>query len=95
MSDFRSDTVTQPSPAMKQAMIEAPLGDDVMGEDPTVNLLQHTAATMFGFEAGLFAPSGTQSNLIAMMTHCRRGDEAIVGQQWHTYRWEAGGMAVL
>jgi threonine aldolase len=95
MSDFRSDTVTLPTPAMKQAMMEAPLGDDVMGEDPTVNLLQETAAAMFGFEAALFAPSGTQTNLIALMTHCRRGEEAIVGQQWHTNRWEAGGMAVL
>ncbi len=95
MSDFRSDTVTQPSPAMKQAMMEAPLGDDVFGDDPTVNRLQEMAAEMLGFEAALFAASGTQSNLIALMTHCQRGDEAIVGQQWHTYRWEAGGMAVL
>jgi len=95
MSDFRSDTVTLPTPAMKQAMMDAPLGDDVMGEDPTVNLLQETAAAMLGFEAALFAPSGTQTNLIAMMTHCQRGEEAIVGQQWHTNRWEAGGMAVL
>lgn len=95
MSDFRSDTVTQPTAAMKQAMLEAPLGDDVFGDDPTVNRLQQTAAEMLGFEAALFAPSGTQTNLIALMTHCQRGDEAIVGQQWHTYRWEAGGMAVL
>lgn len=95
MSDFRSDTVTRPTPAMKQAMLEAELGDDVFGDDPTVNLLQQTAAEMLGFEAALFAPSGTQTNLIAMMSHCQRGDEAIVGQQWHTYRWEAGGMAVL
>ncbi|MCF8198748.1 MAG: low-specificity L-threonine aldolase [Sulfuritalea sp.] len=95
MSDFRSDTVTRPSPAMKQAMMEAPLGDDVFGDDPTVNRLQEMAAEMLGFEAALFAASGTQSNLIALMTHCQRGDEAIVGQQWHTYRWEAGGMAVL
>ncbi|RZI44434.1 low-specificity L-threonine aldolase [Herbaspirillum sp. HC18] len=95
MSDFRSDTVTQPTAAMKQAMMEAPLGDDVFGDDPTVNRLQQTAAAILGFEAALFAPSGTQTNLIALMTHCQRGDEAIVGQQWHTYRWEAGGMAVL
>jgi threonine aldolase len=95
MSDFRSDTVTQPTAAMRQAMMEAPLGDDVFGDDPTVNRLQETAASLLGFEAGLFAPSGTQTNLIALMTHCQRGDEAIVGQQWHTYRWEAGGMAVL
>lgn len=95
MSDFRSDTVTRPTPAMKQAMFDAPLGDDVFGDDPTVNLLQQTAADMLGYEAALYAPSGTQTNLIALMTHCQRGDEAIVGQQWHTYRWEAGGMAVL
>jgi threonine aldolase len=95
MSDFRSDTVTQPTPAMRQAMLEAPLGDDVFGDDPSVNRLQELAADMLGFEAALFAPSGTQTNLIALMTHCQRGDEAIVGQQWHTYRWEAGGMAVL
>lgn len=95
MSDFRSDTVTRPSAAMKQAMLDAPLGDDVFGDDPTVNRLQEMAADMLGFEAALFAPSGTQTNLIALMTHCQRGDEAIVGQQWHTYRWEAGGMAVL
>ncbi len=95
MSDFRSDTVTQPTAAMKQAMMEAPLGDDVLGDDPTVIRLQEMAAQMLGFEAALFAPSGTQTNLIALMTHCQRGDEAIVGQQWHTYRWEAGGMAVL
>jgi threonine aldolase len=95
MSDFRSDTVTQPTTAMKQAMLDAPLGDDVFSDDPTVNRLQETAAQLLGFEAALFAPSGTQTNLIALMTHCQRGDEAIVGQQWHTYRWEAGGMAVL
>lgn len=95
MSDFRSDTVTQPTPAMKQAMINAPLGDDVFGDDPSVNHLQQSVADMLGFEAALFAPSGTQTNAIALMTHCQRGDEAIVGQQWHTYRWEAGGMAVL
>lgn len=95
MSDFRSDTVTRPSAAMKQAMMDAPLGDDVLGDDPTVNRLQDMAADMLGFEAALFASSGTQTNLMALMTHCQRGDEAIVGQQWHTYRWEAGGMAVL
>jgi threonine aldolase len=95
MMDFRSDTVTQPTPAMKQAMMDAALGDDVFGDDPTVLQLQEIAAQLLGFEAALFAPSGTQTNLIALMTHCQRGDEAIVGQQWHTYRWEAGGMAVL
>lgn len=95
MTDFRSDTVTQPTPAMKQAMLAAPLGDDVFGDDPSVNRLQELGAQMLGFEAALFAPSGTQTNLIALMAHCQRGDEAIVGQMWHTYRWEAGGMAVL
>lgn len=93
--DFRSDTVTQPTPAMREAMMAAPLGDDVFGDDPSINRLQSEAAAMLGFEAALFAPSGTQTNLIALMTHCGRGDEALVGQQWHTYRWEAGGMAVL
>jgi len=95
MPDFRSDTVTQPTPAMRAAMQAAPLGDDVFGDDPSVNTLQEHAAALLGFEAGLFAPSGTQTNLIALMGHCQRGDEAIVGQSWHTYRWEAGGMAVL
>jgi threonine aldolase len=93
--DFRSDTVTQPTTAMREAMMAAPLGDDVFGDDPSINRLQSEAAAMLGFEAALFAPSGTQTNLIALMTHCGRGDEALVGQQWHTYRWEAGGMAVL
>jgi threonine aldolase len=95
MSDFRSDTVTKPTPAMRQAMFEAPLGDDVFGDDPSVNRLQEVAADMLGFEAAIFAASGTQANLMGMMSHCERGDEAIVGQQWHTYKWEAGGMAVL
>lgn len=95
MPDFRSDTITQPTPAMRQAMLAAPLGDDVFGDDPSVNALQEHAARLLGFEAALFAPSGTQTNLIALMGHCQRGDEAIVGQSWHTYRWEGGGMAVL
>lgn len=95
MADFRSDTVTQPSLAMKQHMFSAPLGDDVFNDDPTTLELQRTAAELLGFDAALFAPSGTQTNLIAMMSHCQRGDEAIVGQQWHTYKWEGGGMAVL
>lgn len=95
MADFRSDTVTQPSAAMKQRMLSAALGDDVFNDDPTTLELQCTAAELLGFEAALFAPSGTQTNLIAMMSHCQRGDEAIVGQQWHTYKWEGGGMAVL
>ena len=95
MPDFRSDTVTQPTPAMRAAMQAAPLGDDVFGDDPSVNALQEHAAQLLGFEAALLAPSGTQTNLIALMGHCQRGDEAIVGQSWHTYRWEGGGMAVL
>ncbi len=95
MIDFRSDTVTRPTPAMRQAMQSAELGDDVFGDDPTVNRLQEFAAEALGFEAALFAPSGTQTNLIALMCQCERGDEAIVGQMWHTYRWEGGGMAVL
>jgi threonine aldolase len=95
MPDFRSDTVTQPTPAMREAMFKAPLGDDVFADDPSVNALQEHAAQLLGFEAALFAPSGTQTNLIALWGHCQRGDEAIVGQSWHTYRWEAGGMAVL
>ncbi|HAW91650.1 TPA: low-specificity L-threonine aldolase [Candidatus Azambacteria bacterium] len=95
MADFRSDTVTQPSAAMRHAMHDAALGDDVFNDDPTTLELQRYAAELLGFDAALFAPSGTQTNLIAMMSHCQRGDEAIVGQQWHTYKWEAGGMAVL
>lgn len=95
MPDFRSDTVTRPSAAMKAIMFEAALGDDVFNDDPSTLALQHYAAELLGFEAALFAPSGTQTNLIAMMSHCQRGDEAIVGQQWHTYKWEGGGMAVL
>lgn len=95
MPDFRSDTVTLPSPEMKAVMMQAQLGDDVFNDDPATLALQQYAAELLGFEAALFAPSGTQTNLIAMMSHCQRGDEAIVGQQWHTYKWEAGGMAVL
>ncbi len=93
--DLRSDTVTQPGAAMRDAMAAAPVGDDVYGDDPTVNRLQDVAAEMFGYEAGLFAPSGTQSNLIALMVHCARGDEYLVGQEAHTYKYEGGGAAVL
>jgi len=93
--DFRSDTVTRPTPAMRDAMLSAQVGDDVFGDDPTVLELQSEAAEMLGFEAALFVPSGTQANLIAMMTQCARGEEAILGQQSHAYRWESGGMAVL
>jgi threonine aldolase len=93
--DLRSDTVTRPTPAMWDAMRAAPLGDDVYGDDPTVNALQDRIAADLGFEAALFMPSGTQSNLCALMSHCERGDEYIVGQMAHTYRWEGGGAAVL
>ena len=93
--DLRSDTVTQPSAAMREAMARAQVGDDVFGDDPTVNRLQELAAQRFGMEAGLFFPSGTQSNLAAVMAHCQRGEEVIVGQEAHTYRYEAGGAAVL
>ncbi len=93
--DLRSDTVTQPTAAMRQAMLAAPLGDDVFGDDPTVNALQHRIAQMLGFEAALFVPTGTQSNLCALLAHCQRGDEYLVGQQAHCYRWEGGGGAVF
>jgi threonine aldolase len=93
--DLRSDTVTRPSPGMKKAMMEAELGDDVFGDDPTVNRLQARAAEIFGFEAGLLFPSGTQSNLAALMSHCQRGEEVILGMEAHSYRYEAGGAAVL
>ncbi|MCY0389696.1 low-specificity L-threonine aldolase [Robbsia sp. Bb-Pol-6] len=93
--DFRSDTVTRPVPAMREAMQRAAVGDDVYGDDPSVNQLQNRLADMLGKEAAVFMPSGTQSNLIALMSHCERGDEYIVGQNAHCYRWEAGGAAVL
>jgi len=95
MIDLRSDTVTKPTAAMRAAMAAAEVGDDVFGDDPTVNLLQERIAAMLGFEAALFVPSGTQSNLCGLMAHCQRGDEYIVGQMAHTYRWEGGGAAVL
>ena len=93
--DLRSDTVTRPTPAMRAVMAAAPVGDDVFGDDPSVNALQERVAAMLGKEAALFMPSGTQSNLAALMAHCGRGDEYLVGQQAHTYRYEAGGAAVL
>ena len=93
--DLRSDTVTLPSPEMRRLMAEAPVGDDVFGDDPTVNRLEERAAELLGTEAAIFAPSGTQTNLIALLSHCQRGDEYIVGQTAHTYRYEAGGAAVL
>ena len=93
--DLRSDTVTQPTPAMRQAMAQADVGDDVYGEDPTINRLQELAANMVGKEAGLFVPSGTMSNLAAILTHCTRGDEVILGKKAHTYLYEAGGISAL
>ena len=93
--DLRSDTVTRPTPAMREAMARAEVGDDVFGDDPSVNALQERIAARLGFEAALFVPSGTQSNLCAILSHCQRGDEYIVGQMAHTYRWEGGGAAVL
>ena len=95
MIDLRSDTVTRPGAAMLQAMANAPMGDDVMGDDPTVIRLQKTLAERTGKAAGLFFPSGTQSNLAALMAHCDRGDEYLVGQLAHTYKYEGGGAAVL
>ena len=95
MIDLRSDTVTRPTPAMRAAMASAELGDDVFGDDPTVNALQQRIAAMLGKQAALFVPTGTQSNLCALMSHCQRGDEYIAGQHAHTYRWEGGGGAVL
>jgi threonine aldolase len=93
--DLRSDTVTQPTAAMRAAMAAAEVGDDVFGDDPTVNALQERTAELLGKEAALFVSSGTQGNLCALMSHCGRGDEFIAGQMTHTYRWEGGGAAVL
>jgi len=93
--DLRSDTVTQPTPAMREAMLAAPLGDDVFADDPSVNALQAQIAALLGFEAALFVPTGTQSNLCAILAHCQRGDEYLVGQMAHCYRWEGGGAAVF
>ncbi|MFA6310943.1 MAG: low-specificity L-threonine aldolase [Sterolibacterium sp.] len=95
MIDLRSDTVTRPTPGMLQAMLAAEVGDDVWGDDPTVQRLQTVVAERAGKQAGLFFPSGTQSNLAALMAHCQRGDEYIVGQLAHTYKYEGGGAAVL
>ena len=95
MIDFRSDTVTQPTEAMRKAMYAAEVGDDVYGDDPSVNELQSLAAEMLGFDDALFVCSGTQANLLALMAHCERGDEYICGQQAHNYKFEGGGAAVL
>ena len=93
--DLRSDTVTQPTPEMREAMYRAEVGDDVFGEDPTVNRLEEMAAERLNKEAALFVASGTMGNLVALLTHCGRGDEVIVGSRSHTYLFEQGGMAAL
>jgi threonine aldolase len=95
MIDLRSDTVTRPTPAMRDAMARAEVGDDVYGEDPTVNRLQEMAAEMLGKQAGLFVPSGTMGNLAAILAHCQRGDEVILGNKAHTFLYEAGGISAL
>ncbi len=95
MIDLRSDTVTHPTEEMRDFMKTAKVGDDVYGEDPTVNELEDFAASLLGKEAALFLPTGTQSNLTALLTHCQRGDEYIVGQEAHTFKYEGGGAAVL
>ena len=93
--DLRSDTVTKPTPEMREAMAEAEVGDDVYRDDPTVNRLEALAANMLGKESALFVPSGTMGNLLALLVHCQRGDEAIVGDKSHIYLNEAGGMSAL
>lgn len=93
--DLRSDTVTKPTPEMREAMAEAEVGDDVYGDDPTVIELQKKAAEMLGKEAALFVPSGTMGNLLALLVHCSRGEEVICGDKSHIYVNEAGGMAAL
>ena len=93
--DFRSDTVTQPTDGMRAAMANSKVGDDVYGDDPTVNELQEKVANLLGKEAGLFVTSGTQSNLCAMLAHCQRGEEIITGDKYHIYIDEAGGASVL
>lgn len=93
--DLRSDTVTQPTQAMREAMASALVGDDVFGEDPTINRLQEIAAERMGKAAGLFVPSGTMGNLLAVLTHCQRGDEAMMGTLGHTFLHEAGGVSAL
>ncbi|HRA64600.1 MAG TPA: GntG family PLP-dependent aldolase, partial [Caldilinea sp.] len=93
--DLRSDTVTQPTPAMRQAMAAALVGDDVYGEDPTINRLEEMVAARLGKEAALFVPSGTMGNLIAVLSHCGRGDEMILGDQSHIFHYEQGGAAAV
>jgi len=93
--DLRSDTVTRPTPEMRQAMADAEVGDDVYGDDPTVNRLQEMAAALMGKEAGLFVPSGTMGNLAAILAHCQRGDEVIIGDKNHSFVFEAGGLSAV
>src|ERR1700709_1228500 len=93
--DLRSDPVTRPTAAMRAAMAAAPVGDDVFGDDPSVNPLQEQIATLLGFDAALFLPTGTPGSLCGVLSHCQRGDEYIVGQMQHCYRWEGGGAAVF
>ena len=95
MIDLRSDTVTRPSQAMRELMAAAPVGDDVWGDDPTVQELEAKAADLIGTESAIYASSGTQTNLLALMAHCQRGDEYLVGQNAHTYKYEGGGAAIL
>ena len=95
MIDLRSDTVTQPSAAMRAQMAAAHVGDDVFGDDPSVNALESRVAKLAGKESALLLPSGTQSNLVGLLAHCQRGEEYIVGQDYHTYLYEAGGGAVF
>ena len=93
--DLRSDTVTKPTPAMRRAMAEAEVGDDVLGDDPTVKRLEELAAARLGKEAALFVPSGTMGNLASLLVHCGRGDEVILGDQAHIYVYEAGGSSAV
>ncbi|MBN1564345.1 MAG: low-specificity L-threonine aldolase [Anaerolineae bacterium] len=95
LNDFRSDTVSWPTPEMRRAMADAEVGDDVFDDDPTVNRLQEVSAERFGKEAGLFVASGTMGNLVSLLAHCGRGDEIILGDKAHTFRYEAGGIAAL
>ena len=95
LADFRSDTVTRATPAMRTTMASAEVGDDVYGEDPTVNRFQEKIASLTGKEAALWMTTATESNLIALMTHCGRGDEFIAGDTYHVYTDEAGGASAL
>ena len=95
MIDLRSDTVTLPSKAMKEFMLQAPIGDDVYGEDPSINLLEKKASTLFGKQSAVFVPSGTMANLISVLSHCNRGEEMLLGDRSHIFKYEAGGSSVF